>query len=48
MRTHLESFESRMQRQGRLDQPIVPRERWLRGTSGMSPSFGRDAGFPGE
>jgi GntR family transcriptional regulator, transcriptional repressor for pyruvate dehydrogenase complex len=35
MQRHLESFETRMERQGRLDQPIVPRERWLRGTAGF-------------
>lgn len=37
MQRHLESFEKRMERQGRLDQPIVPRERWLRGTAGLPP-----------
>lgn len=37
MLRHLESFENRMERQGRLDQPIVPRERWLRGTAGLPP-----------
>lgn len=50
MLKHLESFEQRMQRQGRLDQPIVPRERWLRGSSGRSLSFGADPGvsFPAQ
>ena len=33
MLKHLESFEEMMQRQGRLDQPIVPRTHWLRRTS---------------
>jgi GntR family transcriptional repressor for pyruvate dehydrogenase complex len=40
MLRHLESFENRMERQGRLDQPIIPRERWLRGTAGL-PDSGR-------
>ncbi|MEV7225535.1 MULTISPECIES: FCD domain-containing protein [Polymorphospora] len=30
MLKHVESFEEMMQRHNRLDQPIVPRERWLR------------------
>lgn len=29
MRKHLESFRTRMGRLGRLDQPIVPKDRWL-------------------
>lgn len=30
MRRHLEAFESLLEEQGRLDQPIVPRSRWRR------------------
>ena len=33
MRRHLESFRDRMERLGRLQQPIVPRERWLKDRS---------------
>jgi GntR family transcriptional repressor for pyruvate dehydrogenase complex len=36
MMRHLEAFERRMGRAGRLDRPIVPQEQWLRDTS---PSF---------
>lgn len=37
MTKHLEAFELRMGRAGRLDRPIVPQEQWLRD---RSPSFG--------
>lgn len=33
MARHLEAFEQRMNRAGRLDQPIVPQEQWLRDQS---------------
>jgi GntR family transcriptional regulator, transcriptional repressor for pyruvate dehydrogenase complex len=36
MRRHLESFRDRMERLGRLQQPIVPRERWLKDRSLLS------------
>jgi GntR family transcriptional repressor for pyruvate dehydrogenase complex len=36
MARHLEAFEQRMSRAGRLDRPIVPQEQWLRDTT---PSF---------
>lgn len=48
MLKHLESFEGRMQRQGRLDQPIVPRERWLRDPTGTALNFGQETGFADE
>ena len=37
MTRHLEAFERRMGRAGRLDRPIVPQEQWLRDAS---PGFG--------
>jgi GntR family transcriptional repressor for pyruvate dehydrogenase complex len=37
MTRHLEAFERRMGRAGRLDRPIVPQEQWLRD---ISPGFG--------
>jgi GntR family transcriptional repressor for pyruvate dehydrogenase complex len=33
MARHLEAFEQRMSRAGRLDRPIVPQEQWLRDTT---------------
>jgi GntR family transcriptional repressor for pyruvate dehydrogenase complex len=33
MMRHLEAFEDRMGRAGRLDQPIIPQEQWLRNSS---------------
>jgi GntR family transcriptional repressor for pyruvate dehydrogenase complex len=36
MMRHLEAFERRMGRAGRLDRPIIPQEQWLRDTT---PSF---------
>jgi GntR family transcriptional regulator, transcriptional repressor for pyruvate dehydrogenase complex len=33
MLKHLEAFERRMDREGRLDRPIVPQEQWLRDTT---------------
>jgi GntR family transcriptional repressor for pyruvate dehydrogenase complex len=41
MTKHLEAFERRMDREGRLDRPIVPQEQWLRD---VSPSFGNFMG----
>jgi DNA-binding FadR family transcriptional regulator len=34
MLRHLESFEERMQQAGRLNEPIIPRSRWNKGTQG--------------
>jgi GntR family transcriptional regulator, transcriptional repressor for pyruvate dehydrogenase complex len=39
MARHLEAFEQRMSRAGRLDQPIVPQEHWLRDVSPGRGSF---------
>lgn len=41
MARHLEAFESRMGRSGRLDRPIVPQEQWLKGgPSGLGSIIG--------
>ncbi|WP_410673695.1 FadR/GntR family transcriptional regulator [Amycolatopsis sp. cmx-4-68] len=39
MAKHLEAFEQRMSREGRLDRPIVPQEQWLRDHSPAFSSF---------
>ncbi|WP_433046361.1 FadR/GntR family transcriptional regulator [Dactylosporangium sp. CS-033363] len=44
MLKHLESFEDMMQRHNRLDQPIVPRERWLRDPGTLQAAFFGDYG----
>jgi hypothetical protein len=36
---HLEAFEQRMDREGRLDRPIVPQEQWLREASSAFGGF---------
>lgn len=39
MTKHLEAFERRMSREGRLDRPIVPQEQWLRDRAPAFSSF---------
>lgn len=42
MLKHLEAFERRMDREGRLDRPIVPQEQWLRESSSTFDFVGRE------